>query len=601
VVDQDFRIDPTLGPWREEALKRGFACSISLPIAFSDRAYGALTIYANQPDAFDPEEIRLLTEMSNDLTYGIQSLRSKAEQMRAEEALVQSEERFRQIAETIEEVFWISDPFTSKMIYLSPAFERVWGRSVASLFENPDIFVQSIHPDDRARVLADLEVQKEGLPFDHEYRIMLPDGAIRWIWDRAFPAQDAAGKVIRYVGVALDVTERKVLETQLRQAAKMEAVGQLAGGVAHDFNNLLTIINGYSEIVMENLDADAKSSAYLKEVRNAGERATSLTRQLLAFSRQQVLTPQVLNLNTVVSNVQKMLRRLIGEDIELCTILDPSLSPIKADPGQLEQVIINLAVNARDAMPTGGTLSIETSNVELGVAYAQSHPNAKLGPHVVLSVADTGVGMTPETKAHIFEPFFTTKEQGKGTGLGLATVYGIVKQSEGFIWVYSELGQGSVFKIYLPIVNEGLSHKGVAKVGPDSSVGTETILLVEDEDGVRSPARLALSSAGYQVLDVKDGKSALAVCSSFEGPIHLLLTDVVMPQMSGPEVASKVAANRPGIRVLYMSGYTDDAVVRHGVLSHDMPFIQKPFSPATLRQKIRQVLNGKPEEKNSGE
>jgi CheY-like chemotaxis protein len=311
----------------------------------------------------------------------------------------------------------------------------------------------------------------------------------------------------------------------------------------------------------------------------------------LAFSRSQVLAPQVLDLNAVVSNLEKMLKRLIGEDIELGTVLAPSLGRVKADPGQIEQVLMNLVVNARDAMPRGGHLTIETGNAELDETYASNHITVNPGPHVMLAVADTGVGMTPETQAHIFEPFFTTKEQGKGTGLGLATVYGIVKQSGGSVWAYSELGQGSVFKIYLPMVGDAPEGEPVkAELG--SSSGTETILVVEDEEGVRSLINLALVSSGYEVLETNSPDDALEICAKYDGPIHLLLTDVVMPQMSGPMVAEKVVALRPDIKVLYMSGYTDDSVVRHGVLAQEMPFIQKPFSPIALRNKIREVLGG---------
>ena len=406
------------------------------------------------------------------------------------------------------------------------------------------------------------------------------------------PVRDEGGRVTHFIATKQDVTEHKTLEEHVRQSAKMEAIGRLAGGVAHDFNNLLTIINGYSELLLEQVGADAQASNYLNEVKNAGVRAASLTRQLLAFSRRQVLAPQVLDLNAVVSNLEKMLRRLIGEDIKLRTVLDPLLWRVKADPGQIEQVIMNLAVNARDAMPAGGNLTIETGNVELDEAYARNHATVKPGPHVMLAVSDTGVGMTPETKAHIFEPFFTTKEEGKGTGLGLATVYGIVKQSGGSIWVYSELGQGTVFKVYLPMVSEGLAADTVNEEG-DAASGTETILLVEDQEGVRSLIRLALESVGYKVLDTEDPEIALATCASHSGPIHLLLTDVVMPGLSGPLVAEKVIALRPDIKVVYMSGYTDDAVVHHGVLGHDAPFIQKPFSPAALRKKIREVLGRK--------
>ncbi len=484
--------------------------------------------------------------------YGrIWYFRDITERKRAMEALRESEERFRQIAETIDEVFWTADPATSRMVYISPAYERVWGRSRQSLYQNPRSFLDSIHPDDRPRVNAALEGQVRGIPFDHEYRVMVGDESIRWIWDRGFPIRDKEGKVIRFVGVAVDITERKqaeaervrlvtaieqsaeavvitdlkgeieyinpafthitgytreevlgqnprilksdeqdpsyyhdlwrtilagkpwqgelinrrkdgsfyyeqmtiapvknahgevthfiatkedvterrALEAQVQQAAKMEAIGRLAGGVAHDFNNLLTVINGYSEILLGRTGSDPTSREYLREIHHAGEHAASLTRQLLAFSRRQVLAPQILDLNASVAGLEKMLRRLIGEDIKLRTDLAPGLGRIRADPGQIEQVIINLAVNARDAMESGGDLIIETGNVELDEDYARQHTTAIPGPHVMLAVSDTGKGMTAETRAHIFEPFFTTKELGKGTGLGLATVYGIIKQS----------------------------------------------------------------------------------------------------------------------------------------------------------------------------
>jgi PAS domain S-box-containing protein len=404
------------------------------------------------------------------------------------------------------------------------------------------------------------------------------------------PVRNPRGEITHFIATIHDVTEHKSLEAQLQQKAKMEAVGRLAGGVAHDFNNLLTVINGYAEILKDEFASDTKSSAYLKEIFGAGERAASLTRQLLAFSRRQVLAPQILDLNEVVSNLEKMLRRLIGEDIKLHTLLHPSLGRVKADPGQVEQIIMNLVVNARDAMPLGGNLTIGTANVELSEDYARSHPTVKPGPHVMLAVGDTGIGMTPETQAHIFEPFFTTKERGEGTGLGLSTVYGIVKQSGGSIWVYSEPGQGSVFKIYLPTVSESRSAVAPPKKELHPALGTETILVVEDEGGVRSLIELALASSGYKVLTTAEPESALAVCAKHDGPIHLLLTDVIMPKMSGPVMAEKVAALRPGIKVLYMSGYTDDAIVHHGVLTQEMPFIQKPFSPLALRKKIREVL-----------
>ncbi|HEV8368593.1 MAG TPA: response regulator [Pyrinomonadaceae bacterium] len=392
------------------------------------------------------------------------------------------------------------------------------------------------------------------------------------------------------LAVVRDTTERKLLEEQLRQSQKLEAVGQLAGGVAHDFNNLLTVISGYTEIVLKRLKDNALR-LYLEEIQKAGTRATALTRQLLAFSRKQVLQPKVINLNSIVSDLEKMLHRLIGENIELRTALSPALGSIKADPGQIEQIIMNLVVNARDAMPDGGKLTIETQNVELDGEYARQHLAVSSGAYALLSVSDNGCGMDEGTKSRIFEPFFTTKEADKGTGLGLSTVYGIVKQSGGNIWVYSEVGRGTTIKIYLPRVDEHAQEYSRDAASEEPILGAETILLAEDEEMVRKLARQVLEMYGYRVLEATSGMEALLICEQSHEPIHLLITDVIMPEMSGRELADRLAQCRPEMKVLYMSGYTDDAIVHQGVLDEGTNFIQKPFSPPALARKVRSVLH----------
>jgi CheY-like chemotaxis protein len=370
----------------------------------------------------------------------------------------------------------------------------------------------------------------------------------------------------------------------------MEAVGLLAGGVAHDFNNLLGVIMGYSDLVLDGFPSDDPRCHQLQQIKKAGLRATSLTRQLLAFSRKQIFQPRVLDINALVTDFNKMLRRMVSEDIELVNILKPGLGQIKADPGQIEQVIMNLVVNARDAMPTGGKLIIETANADLDETYCRAHPAVQPGRYVMVAVSDTGVGMDAKTQARIFEPFFTTKEQGKGTGLGLATVYGVVKQSDGYIWVYSELGKGTTFKIYLPRIDEPVQSVAMDRGKAELLRGSETILLAEDAEPLRILTCALLEKNGYTVLAAENSKEAIQLAERQDQPIHLLLTDVVMPGMSGRELANYLTAKRPDMRVLYMSGYTSDVIVHHGVLDPGIFLIEKPFSQEALMRKLREVL-----------
>jgi len=418
------------------------------------------------------------------------------------------------------------------------------------------------------------------------------DGRLLTVQLSVRAVRNAARQVEYYETFVRDVTEQRRLQTQLVQSQKMEAVGRLAGGIAHDFNNLLTVITTSCELLLEDLAPADPKREDVEQVRKAADGAAALTRQLLAFSRQQVLTPQIVDLGDVVAGVEKMLRRVIGEDVDLVTVLGSDAGAVKADVGQLEQVLMNLAVNARDAMPTGGKLTIETANVEHDPDYAREQEAAAVSRFVMLAVSDTGIGMDEATKAKIFEPFFTTKELGKGTGLGLATVYGIVRQSGGFIWVYSEPGMGTTFKIYLPQVGEGaVAAAGAATAAPGASRrGTETVLLVEDAAAVRAVTHQALARQGYTVLDAPNGAEALRIAASHPGPIHLLLTDVVMPGLSGRQLSDQLAQLRPDTKVLYTSGYTDDAVVRHGVLESGIAYLQKPFTVDGLARKVREVL-----------
>lgn len=520
-----------------------------------------------------------------------------AERKRIEEALREREERFRALVQDSSDVIVVIDA-QGLMHYVSPAVERALGATPAELLGR-DAF-SFVHPEDIGSVReVFVEVlQHPGQPYVHEFRLRHVDGSwvsVETVTNNLLGNPSVQGIVIN----GRDIGERRRLEMQFRQAQKMEAVGRLAGGIAHDFNNLLTAMQGYTELLLGNLSGSGPVDertrqamrSDLNEVKQAADRAAALTHQLLAFSRKQMLQPRMVDLNALVCGIQNMLQRLIGEDIVLRTELAPALGRVLADPGQIEQVILNLVVNARDAMPQGGQVILETANVSLNEAFVRTHPGSQTGKYVMLAVTDTGVGMNEEVRSHLFEPFFTTKGSGKGTGLGLATVYGIVKQSGGYIWPQSEQGKGSRFEFYLPRVAAEIGVEVQEKQTPSLPRGGETILLVEDEDIVRQLAQRILSRQGYRVLEARHPDEALQLTMRCQDRIDLLITDVVMPGMGGRELAERLSAWRPEIKVLFVSGYTDDAIVQHDISQEQVNFVQKPFTPQGLIRRVREILD----------
>jgi len=552
---------------------------LGAPLKTPAATIGVLVVqHYEDENAYTERDLEFLSSVGGQIALAIDRKRTEAR-------VRESEARLRMLVEQLPAVLWTVDNdlrFTSCVgaglarLALKP--DEVTGKSLMEYFETQDQTFLPIAAHRRA-------VAGEPVTFHVEWK----GGSYAC---HVEPLRDADGKVKGAICTSLDVTDRKQLEEQLRQAQKMEAVGRLAGGIAHDFNNLLMVIQGYADLLSERLPAADPLLRNAEQIQMAAQRATSLTRQLLAFSRKQMLAPKVLNIHSVVSDMEKILRRLIGEDIQLETSSVADLWAVKADRSQVEQVIMNLAVNARDAMPQGGRLTIETANVELDASFARHSVVLAPGKYVMLAVTDNGCGMDTKTQAHIFEPFFTTKEKGKGTGLGLATVYGIVKQSGGYVWVYSEPGHGTTFKIYLPQVEEE-NHPPAKERRVESKAlprGSETVLLVEDEDGVRQLAREYLQTSGYTVLEAENGHVALELASLHAGTIDLLMTDVVMPGVSGRELVDRVMKLRPGIKVLYMSGYTDHSVVHQGILETDAVLLQKPFTLATLASKLREIL-----------
>ena len=550
---------------------------------FEERYWSAVNSPVSGPD----KEVRYIIHCVQDVTEFVRLKQQGIEQRKLTDDL-KAEERFHKAFNASPEPITIANLSDGRYLDVNESFLRTTGYRREEVIGRTSLELKFWERhEDRARLVAMLEEQ--GSVRDLEITFRTKSGEQRTALDSAEIIEVAGQKCI--IAFFKDITERKFLEQQLRQAQKMEAVGRLSGGIAHDFNNLLGVIIGYSELLGERVVEHASLRKNVEEIKKAGHRAADLTRQLLAFSRQQVLDPKVLDLNAIVAGLEKMLRPLIGEDIELSTALDPALGHVKADQGQIEQVIMNLVINGRDAMPEGGKLMIETANVKLDKAYACRHPPVVPGSYALLAVTDTGIGMDAKTQAHIFDPFFTTKEMGKGTGLGLATVYGVVKQSGGYIWVYSEPGKGTTFKTYLPLVEESPEPAGLRVTRGKPSRGWETILLVEDEESLRVMTRTLLVQSGYHVLDADSGAQALEIAHRHEETIHLLLTDVVLPGMRGRELAERMVLFRPDLRVLLMSGYTDHAIAAQGVLDVGTFFLQKPFTRDALTREVRKVLD----------
>ena len=558
---------------------------IGVPLRTSDgHVIGALSLVA--PDPAPAEAVNAL-EDSAALAMTILDQCAELGDLRARDELQQTLFRHAPIGQALGTI-------DGWLLTANPALCAMLGYTEEELLRLH--FPTVTHPDDRALTYSYMQrlISGEQPFFDFEKRYLRKDGSVLHVRSTVAIVRDAEGKPLYNIGLMQDISERKQLEAQLIQAQKMESIGQLAGGIAHDFNNLLTIILGYGELAQADLPPDAPAAEALRSILDAGGRAATLTRQLLAFARRTVIEPAIVNLNDLILDMDRLLRRLIGEDIELVTLPTPDLGMVRADPGQIEQVLLNLVVNARDAMPRGGRLTIETGNVELDEHYTERHLGSATGPHVLLAITDTGTGMSPAVQQHLFEPFFTTKAPGTGTGLGLATCYGIVKQHGGSIWVYSEEGHGSTFKIYLPRVEGTVQPVTSTGVTPTLPRGSEMILLVEDEQGVRRLVREILSEHGYTVLEAPNGVEALALIERHPDlAIGLLITDVVMPQMGGREVANRLSAKLPGLRVLFMSGYTTSGIVRGGWLDPGIAFLQKPFTPAALLHKVRAILDGR--------
>ncbi len=580
-------------------IKAGFQSIMMVPLISENEVIGVLNIQSTQADAYTESDLRLAERVSSQVAGAIANTLLFVEHKRSEEALRVSEERYRDILESIEDGYYEVD-IAGNFTFFNDSMCQILGYSKEEMMGMNNRQYTDQKNAKKLYQAFNKVFRTEQSAKGFEWEIIKKDGTKRDIDASVSLIKDISGNRIGFRGIVRDITERKqaekemaALQEQLRQSQKIEAIGQLAGGIAHDFNNAITLIKTCSQLALMDLKPGDPLRQTFEMIDKATQQSANLTRQLLAFSRRQIMEMKVLDLNSLLGDMDKMLHRVIGEDIELVSMLAGDSGRVKVDPGQMEQVVLNLVLNSRDAMPRGGKLTIETAKVDLDEAYVNGHVGVKPGRYVRIAVSDTGVGMTTEVREKIFEPFFTTKEKGKGTGLGLSTVYGIVKQSGGNIWVYSEPGKGATFKVYLPQVEEPLEEEKekARRLEGELPRGGETVLVAEDDGGVRSLVVQILKKQGYKVLEAANGEEAFMICEKHEGAIDLLVTDVVMPVMSGRELAERLLLLHPKMKVLYMSGYTDEAIVRHGVLEEGVNFFQKPFSMEALVLKVREVLD----------